>query len=38
MMPLVKKYEILKHLEKSTLPPENIEIWEQFKLQQAQEA
>ncbi len=38
MMPLVKKYEILKHLEKSTLPPENIEIWEQFKLHQAQEA
>lgn len=35
MMPLVKTYEILKHLEESTLPPENIEIWKQFNSQQA---
>jgi hypothetical protein len=34
MMPLVKKYKILKHLEESTLPPENIEIWKQFNSQQ----
>lgn len=35
MMPLVKKYKILKHLEDGTLPSENIAIWQQFKLQQA---
>lgn len=35
MMPLVKKYKLLKHLEVSTLPSENIAIWQQFKIQQA---
>jgi hypothetical protein len=35
MMPLVKRYKILKHLEDSTLPSENIDIWQQFKIQQA---
>ena len=30
MAPLVKEFKLLKHLEKSTLPPENIELWESF--------
>ncbi|EIJ36986.1 putative phage abortive infection protein [Thiothrix nivea] len=30
MAPLVKKYEILKHLEERTIPPENIGIWREF--------
>ena len=30
MAPLVKKYNVLKHLEDSTLPNENIDIWRAF--------
>lgn len=30
MAPLVKKYHILKHLESTMLPEENIEIWDKF--------
>jgi hypothetical protein len=30
MAPLVKDFRILKHLEVSTLPPENIEVWNKF--------
>ena len=31
MAPLVKKYHILKYLEETTLPNENMEIWQNFK-------
>jgi len=31
MTPLVKKYQLLKHLEKETIPQQNHEIWELFK-------
>lgn len=30
MAPLVKRYSILKHLEESTLPKENLDIWREF--------
>jgi hypothetical protein len=32
MAPLVKEYKILKHLEKTTLPDENLKIWEKFNV------
>jgi len=30
MAPLIKRYSILKHLEESSLPDQNIEIWREF--------
>lgn len=30
MSPLVKKYDLLKHLDENTLPKENIDIWRKF--------
>ncbi|MFB2680519.1 putative phage abortive infection protein [Shewanella mangrovisoli] len=30
MAPLIKKYNVLKHLESTMLPEENIEIWDTF--------
>ncbi|MFA6138610.1 MAG: putative phage abortive infection protein [Sulfurimonas sp.] len=32
MTPLVKEYKILKHLEKNTLPDENLDLWEKFNV------
>lgn len=33
MVPLVKKYKILKHLEPNVLPEDNIDIWNKFNAE-----
>lgn len=33
MSPLIKKYNILKHLEESTLTPEHLDLWKSFNSQ-----